>query len=104
MTRQYTPSNGTEGREFEAKWCGRCACDEKGDLGDEDLRLCPILGDAYAGLKPAQWVQDVPGGPLCTAFIEDVGQGVCDPFQIVRDRARYDALPRDPITGRPVIA
>ena len=67
---------------------------------------CPILASALWGVQPAQWVQDVPGSPSCTAFVERrPGEtAILDPFQAEADRARYDALPRDPVTGRPVIA
>ena len=103
MTRQYTPSNGTEGAIFEERWCSRCACDGMKDDPDDGVG-CPILAAAYGGDRPSQWVQDVPDGPLCTSFREDVGQGLIDPFQAARDQERYDALPRCPVTGRPVIA
>ena len=102
--RLYTPSNGDEGREFEAKWCRRCWCDDEDAVALGEADGCRILADALAGQNPRQWVQDVPGGPLCTAFVERRGEGILNPHQAEQDKARYDALPRDPATGRPVIA
>ena len=84
--------------------CRLCACDDEDAVMQGEIDGCPILADALAGGKPSQWVQDVPGGPLCTAFVERTGPGILNPYQAAQDRARYDALPRDPATGRPVIA
>lgn len=103
MTMQYTPSNGSEGDAFESKFCRRCACDDDDAVMDGESTGCPILSNALAGGKPSQWVQD-HDGPRCTAFVERTGPGVLDPYRAAADRARYDAMPRDPVTGRPVIA
>lgn len=101
MTMQYRPANGTEGEAFEATWCQKCACDQPGEAWEGPM--CPILGEATAGGSPRQWLQDA-NGPRCTAFVEDTGQGHVDALEAERDLARYNALPRCPTTGRPVIA
>lgn len=106
MTRPYRPANGIEGIEFMARFCANCACDAE-DLDEEDG--CPIAADAFAfDIKedgyPKQWVEDA-AGPRCTAFIERIpGEPRKDPFAVQRAQAAYEALPRDPVTGRPVIA
>ena len=102
----YRPANGFEGIEFAARFCARCACDAE-DLEEEDG--CPIAADSMAYSVgddgyPEQWVQDEQG-PRCTAFVERVpGEPRKDPFAVEKVRAAYQALPRDPLTGRPVIA
>ncbi len=109
MTRAYRPANGTEGEEFEAKFCRRCGCDDLDAVIDDPRGSngCPILASAYAGAQPSQWVQDVPGidGPICRAFVErhEGQEGLVNPYQAEQDLERYNALPRDPETGRPVI-
>lgn len=68
---------------------------------------CPILADALAGGQPSQWVQDAAGadGPTCRAFVErqEGQEGLVNPYQAEQDLERYNALPRDPESGRPVI-
>jgi hypothetical protein len=102
----YRPANGSEGMDFEARFCALCACDSD-DLEAEDG--CPILADVYASKitdedYPPQWVEDADG-PRCTAFTPRVsGEPIKDPYAVEKARTAYDALPRDPVTGRPVIA
>lgn len=103
MSIPYLPSNGIEGCEFEVRWCARCACDTYDVITEESVQ-CPILGKAYAGEQPAEWSEAPPVEPVCSAFVENVGQGPVDPHAVQKHQARYDALPRDPATGRPVIA
>ena len=103
MTMQYKPSNGTEGWAFDAGHCRKCACDDIDAVIYGESDGCPILAQALAGGAPSQWVQD-HNGSRCTAFVKRTGPGIVDPYQDERDRARYDAMPRDPVTGRPVIA
>lgn len=103
MTRPYMPANAIEGIDFQARWCARCACDQF-DMATMDGKDCPILTSSYAGRQPPEWVEPEPVEPYCTAFVADVGQGWVDPHAVQKDRARYDALPRDPSSGRPVIA
>lgn len=71
----YFPSNGTEGDDFEAKWCAHCLVNKGDDWEDEfgfDVPfVCPILSAARCGSSsPQQWVyrHDMP---WCTAFEED---------------------------------
>lgn len=107
MSRKYRPANGIEGADFQARWCDRCAFDTE-NLDEEDG--CPILADTFvhevnSPNYPKQWVQDVKDGPRCTAFLERVpGEPRKDVFAVERIQAAYAALPRDPVTGRPVIA
>lgn len=105
--RKYRPANGAEGIEFAARFCERCAFDSE-DLDAQDG--CPIAADTFAyevndPAYPKEWVQDEPGGPRCTAFMERVpGMPMLDVRAVANIRKAYDALPRDPVTGRPVIA
>lgn len=59
----YMPSNGTEGRAFEAKWCAHCKND---DWGGEDF--CEIIADAHCGWQRDEW-NYLGGEPQCTAFV-----------------------------------
>lgn len=73
-TRPYRPSNGTEGRTFETRWCNKCARFEA-----EEGEYCPILGDVYClqaddPFYPKEWVTDEERGPRCTAFTTDPAQ------------------------------
>lgn len=102
MSRLYMPANAAEGLDFQVRWCARCACDQV-DLDTLSGKDCPILVKSYAGEQPTEWVEEEPVEPRCTAFVLDVGQGWVDPHAVQKDQARYDALPRDPISGRPVI-
>lgn len=69
---KYRPSNGTEGLEFQDRWCEQCQKDEAGHR--EDFKHgCPILAAALAFNKlqpgyPPQWVHDDEGQPCCRAF------------------------------------
>ena len=103
----YRPANGTDGMDFVARWCANCACDEVANGRDEDGKTCPILNNSFALPEthvdyPPELIED-DKGCRCTAFVEHTGQGWVDPHQAARARAAYDALPRDPATGRPVI-
>lgn len=59
----YFPSNGTEGDDFEAKWCAHC-------LADKPERGCQILDYSRWACHVPQWVYR-HGMPWCTAFEED---------------------------------
>lgn len=106
----FQPANGSEGLEFTTNWCGRCMCDDA-DPFDMTGTTCPILDASYA-LKitdpeyPPELIEDERGYGRCTAFVyrEPGREGWLDPRAVARDRDRYNALPRDPVTGRPVIA
>lgn len=108
--RLYRPSNGTEGEVFMGQFCARCACEPR-SLEEHDG--CPIIAATMALRDddpeyPREWVERVSDGMrTCTAFIErPMGwDGVpTDPRAVQKAQAAYDALPRDPATGRPVIA
>lgn len=71
----YRPANGTEGHEFQARWCDRCKHDEAFRAGAGDS--CPIIANSMvfgAGDPeyPAELAYDDRGDPKCTAF-EAVG-------------------------------
>jgi len=108
--RAYQPSNGTEGDIFMGEFCCRCACEPHDLYGDHDG--CPILADTMAYKitdpdYPPEWIERLSDGKhTCTAFRErpEGWDGVPDdPRAVQAKEGVYDALPRDPITGRPVI-
>lgn len=103
----YRPANGTEGDDFHSEWCANCQCDDLDD--DSDGQPCPILGmalgtDIGEDGYPPEWIYDPEGEPVCTAFLLRDGPGWADPYAKREAQRRYDALARDPVTGRPVIA
>jgi hypothetical protein len=60
----YRPSNGSEGADFMADFCDRCAKDINGG--------CPIVADTFVYAAndpkyPKEWVYG-EHGPCCTAF------------------------------------
>ena len=67
----YRPGSGTEGADFQGRFCKRCTKDSEDDF-------CPILGNAMILLAdhpdyPPEWIEDDDGieeidGPRCTAF------------------------------------
>jgi hypothetical protein len=57
MTRQYYPSNGTEGDLFIEKYCAKCY----------KYSQCLILFNAVVGIQPMQWVYE-NDDPVCKAF------------------------------------
>ena len=81
IVRPYRPSNGTEGMWFFETHCDRCIKDAKfSDDTPEDG--CQILAATYAfdvtdPRYPKEWIE-VDDGPMCTAYVPDVGQ---DPDQ-----------------------
>lgn len=102
----YLPANGSEGEEFEDRFCRRCQFDVENLLDLEEIDGCEILADAQAGSgAPPEWVENASGDGVCTAFRERTEPGVWPNARAASaDAKRYDALPRDPTTGRPVIA
>lgn len=77
----YRPSNSTEGEWFMSRWCYGCAA--YGESMEESP--CEILGDALAGGEPAEWRDDGPKGPRCTAFRENPDDpGPLDPAAVIR--------------------
>lgn len=104
----FQPSNGDEGERFSGAWCANCT---KDNLDYETFEGgCPIIAYTMA-LKigdpdyPKEWIYDAEGQPQCTAFDErlEAGERETREARAVAQKA-YDALPRDPVTGRPVIA
>jgi hypothetical protein len=71
VSKPYRPSCGTEGADFMAEWCDRCAREKPTREGlAEDG--CAILSDTFMYEKadpryPKEWVED-ENGPRCTAF------------------------------------
>lgn len=71
-TRPYRPSNGTEGCDFEARFCDRCARDAAFRESDGAEDGCPLIANAFAFEighpdYPKEWIED-EHGPRCTAF------------------------------------
>lgn len=103
----YQPSNGDEGERFMGMWCAHCTKDDLDvDTGEGG---CPIIAYTMAldigdPDYPKEWTYGPDGQPVCTAFDEalEPGEKECRAAQAVAQKA-YDALPRDPATGRPVI-
>lgn len=80
----YRPSNATEGDGFMARWCLN-GCREM----DLDGEGCSILNDTLAlpiddPGYPAEWRQDGPAGPRCTAYRQGDEPGPLDPAAVVR--------------------
>jgi hypothetical protein len=91
----YMPGSGTEGMDFEAKWCARCTKDANALDGDG----CPILANAYAGIQPNEW-RWWRSEPVCDAYDGEVmpyhpGFAVTDLFP---------SAPRRPTQGAQVRA
>lgn len=73
MSKQYQPSNGTEGAMFINAWCRRCQRDkamrEGADFDEcDDNELCEIIAASFRG-QVKEWIED-DSGPRCTAFVE----------------------------------
>jgi len=74
LSNPYRPSNGSEGMDFLARWCDRCAKDAGG-------KVCDIIAETMARdvddkNYPKEWVYEAPAGEgRCTAF-EAVGKEV----------------------------
>ena len=79
----YRPSNGTEGISFIAGWCGTCArravsVDDRNPLVGSWAE-CTIVARTFAFRVdepeyPREWIHG-EGGPECTAYVLDEGQG-----------------------------
>ena len=89
------PSSGTEGADFECKWCQRCKHDAafRADEGDS----CSILANAYAGVQPQEW-RIWRGEPVCDAF-EGEQYPQLSGFAV---RDLFPAAPRRPTTGEAI--
>lgn len=66
MTVPYRPSNATEGDCFISTWCLGCA--KHWDGGGQVLART-FAHDINDPEYPAEWVRDLTGTPLCTAFL-----------------------------------
>ena len=70
----YRPANGTEGMDFEERFCERCWRDRR-YRATGDGSGCSILSrvftmDPREKGYPKEWVYDADGLPTCTAFAE----------------------------------
>ena len=81
---KYSPSNGSEGSCFEARYCGRCAKDAY--YRENQSESCDILVRVYAYRiddpeYPIEWVQDNDfTNPRCTEFVTDTPEPL--PFPV----------------------
>lgn len=77
MAESYRPSCGTEGADFQERWCCVCKRDAAfqatfdSPYGPEDG--CQIVADTFAyelgdPKYPKEWIYDKDGEPVCTAF------------------------------------
>lgn len=87
----YRPSNGSEGEWFASKFCDQCEAERIYRDGEGDS--CPIMGKSMAfdvehPQYPAEWREDGPLGPRCTAFRPE---GTASPDRVAADLARYEA-------------
>ncbi len=80
----YRPSNGSEGRRFEAEFCDRCAHDD-GEAVYPDPGCCVIRMNAFVfdkreeGFPRDTWVY-FNGRPMCLAFRERRGGDGDEPY------------------------
>lgn len=79
MSRQYIPSNATEGHGFIGQWCENCArdavCNGSKSFDDcDDSELCPILAASFRG-EAKEWIEHDDGSTECTAFVQ-IGDAV----------------------------
>ena len=61
MSKQYFPSNATEGAIFQALFCYQCYKHSS----------CFILQNSMFGKEPKQWVYDDNEKPTCTSFASE---------------------------------
>jgi len=90
MVERYRPSNGTEGEAFEARFCDRCAEEERLRAGGDAscmIHMATYAFDVDHECYPAEWIVD-HAGPRCTAFRPE-GTGTM--AEVERDRQKYDA-------------
>lgn len=70
----YRPSSGTEGADFQDRWCCRCEMDAKFQANPDAADGCPIVAatfvyDVTDPNYPKEWTYDKKGEPCCTAFV-----------------------------------
>lgn len=78
MSNPYRPSNGTEGADFQGRFCDHCARDavfRETDYEGDPALGCQILADTFCfevtdQEYPKEWIEDEQG-PRCTAFTTD---------------------------------
>lgn len=66
-TKQYYPSNGTEGDAFMSYWCARCKRDPY-SRSMKSKTCCRIVTRSMDGHHPKQWIYK-DGNPTCTSFV-----------------------------------
>ena len=71
----WRPANGTEGADFESRWCRHCRHDEgfghwENEFGEDIEGRCGIRGAGLWGVQPPEWLVR-NGMPWCTAYQED---------------------------------
>jgi len=67
MSKNWYPSNGTEGMAFIGTWCDRCrreTWDPETDTGHK----CSILTNSFLEDEVREWQLDDNGNPICTKF------------------------------------
>lgn len=75
--RQYTPSNGSEGLDFQNLFCDRCIREARFRATEDGANSCPILMSALAHEHPPEWTIGDGGSwdPSCSAFDLDHAVG-----------------------------
>lgn len=75
MADKYRPSNGSEGMEFQTRFCDRCDRDQfNPETGHGDsckILLRALTLDIDHPDYPAEWTYDKAGRPTCTALLVD---------------------------------
>jgi len=84
--RLYQPSNGTEGFEFQCRFCDHCRRHRGGRCA---ILIASMTHDLSDKDYPAQWRYDDEGKPTCTAFAP-----------VVMQPAQREPKPKRPIDGQ----
>jgi hypothetical protein len=61
----YRPSNGSEGEWFMEDFCYKCKMDENESC---EIVAKTMFHDIGEPGYPKEWVYDIEGNPMCTAF------------------------------------
>lgn len=84
----YRPSSGTEGADFMDRWCVKCRLEKDALVAfDEGCRIASdtMIFNIDDPEYPAEWRQDGPSGPRCTAFIPIDSEDIpIDPEAVIR--------------------
>lgn len=80
MSEPYRPSNGSEGMDFDDRWCSHCTRDAAFREDPDGADGCPIYAKTFAldishPDYPKEWIED-ENGPRCTAFTTDPSKPV----------------------------